>query len=423
MQKNLRWWLPDGHAIDEREFETRHRIITTALSLHVPVLVIIGLFNGYSWWHAMAETAPVLGFSLFAQRPGHRVIRSSSASLGLVYAASVLVHFADGIIEAHFHWFVVLTLASLYVDIRPFVAAVGYTAVHHFAMSLYDPTLVFEHERGQENPFLWTMVHVVFVVMLIGSAAINWIALQIGQEERAELTRLREEQAQARAHQQELVAEQSARLATESNTVQSTISGASAAMEASGESVVQAAEAVDGAAEMARRAREEAGTTRAAVVELSTQSQEITRMVELITEIAGRTTLLALNAAIEAARAGASGKGFAVVASEVRNLAQSTTDATSEVRVLTNEIESKIDDAAERVKTLAEFVDQVGEQHQLIEQHMAQHREHMTSTHEDVDTAAHTMLPIIEGINQLNQLMQESVSRDDELADDSLAPA
>ncbi|MEM9652449.1 MAG: methyl-accepting chemotaxis protein [Actinomycetota bacterium] len=396
----------------DREFETRHRIITIVLALHAPALLLIGVLNGYALWHAALETFPVLAFALFAHRPGHRVIRSSSSSLGLVYAASALVHFSGGIIEAHFHWFVVLTLASLYVDIRPFVAAVGYTAVHHFFMSLYDPTLVFEHERGQENPLLWTLIHVVFVVMLIGGAAVNWVTLQLGQDERSELMRLREEQVQARARQQELVAEQSAKLATDSHTVRTTISGASSAMEGSANSVVQAAEAVEGAAEMARRAGEETSTTRAAVVDLSAQSQEITRMVEMITDIAGRTTLLALNAAIEAARAGAAGRGFAVVANEVKGLAQSTAEVTSEIRVLTDEIEAKIGASAERVETLAEFVDQIGAQHQLIEAHMSRHREQMASTHEDVDAAARTMLPIIQGIDQLNDLMQETVGQD-----------
>ena len=87
--------------------------------------------------------------------------------------------------------------------------------------------------------------------------------------------------------------------------------------------------------------RETVAETTRKVKRLAESSQEISKIVALISGIASRTNLLALNASIEAARAGEAGRGFAVVADEVRQLADRAAKALKEIEQIVLQIQQE----------------------------------------------------------------------------------
>ncbi|RKD32345.1 methyl-accepting chemotaxis protein [Thermohalobacter berrensis] len=116
---------------------------------------------------------------------------------------------------------------------------------------------------------------------------------------------------------------------------------------------------------------------------LSEHVDEIGKIVSFIEEISQQTNLLALNAAIEAARAGEHGKGFTVVAEEVRQLAEQTSNASSDIVNIVNKIQ---DEMKLVTKSMNTGIDEVNKGSQIIGSTTESFNRILTETDQVVET-------------------------------------
>ena len=107
------------------------------------------------------------------------------------------------------------------------------------------------------------------------------------------------------------------------------------------------------ASQVAQQSGVVVGKVIATMTSINDSSNKIVDIISVIDGIAFQTNILALNAAVEAARAGEQGRGFAVVATEVRNLAQRSSQAAREIKLL-------IDDSVDKVAAGSKLVDEAG---------------------------------------------------------------
>ena len=166
------------------------------------------------------------------------------------------------------------------------------------------------------------------------------------------------------------------------------------------------------AEDASEEARESDQIVRDAVLsmqEIHSVSEEISRTLGVINDIAFQTNLLALNAGVEAARAGEAGRGFAVVASEVRALAQRASNAAQQIGGLIATSSEQIERGVHRVARTGETLSSLGDSIRKIGDQVAdiaQSTEAQSGAAAEINRA----MGEIDGATQQNTAMFEEIT-------------
>ena len=143
--------------------------------------------------------------------------------------------------------------------------------------------------------------------------------------------------------------------------------------------------------------------TVSAMSEIEASSDQITKIINVIDDIAFQTNLLALNAGVEAARAGEAGRGFAVVASEVRALAQRSSEAAQEIGAL-------ISSSDTQVRHGVELVGRAGDALQAIVQAIGDISGHVSGIAGSASEQASGLGEINTAVDHLDKTQQQNVA-------------
>jgi diguanylate cyclase (GGDEF)-like protein/PAS domain S-box-containing protein len=167
--------LPHGGSLPREVWERRHRAIVVLLFAHIPIVAAFAVVRGYSIGHGLVEAGAVAVFAVLAgQTRLGGAFRSMTAAVGLLTASAVLVHLANGAIEMHFHFFVMVGILTMYQDWLPFLVAIAYVVVHHGLMGAIAPRSVYSHPAAWAHPWTWAAIHGAFILAASAAYVVAW---------------------------------------------------------------------------------------------------------------------------------------------------------------------------------------------------------------------------------------------------------
>src|SRR5580765_6390999 len=137
-------YLPKGQSLPESVWRVRHRTLQHLLRAHVVGIFIYALATGNSLAHSLTESGIIAFFAVASTvEDRYRKFSSAMTAIGLVACSATLVHLSGGVIEMHFHFFVMVGIMTLYQDWLPFLLAIAFVVLHHGVLGTLDPSAVY----------------------------------------------------------------------------------------------------------------------------------------------------------------------------------------------------------------------------------------------------------------------------------------
>ncbi|MGH3751338.1 MAG: ATP-binding protein [Pseudonocardiaceae bacterium] len=167
-------YLPHGNLLDDAVWRKRHKVVLWVLGLHLPALFGFALWLRHSPLTILYGLIPLVVCLLTGIGTPQRRVASFFTSAGLVYCAAALVVFSRGSIEAHFHFFIIIGFIALYQDWVPFLWNIVFTVLSHGIGTAWEAGLIFNHPSAQANPWAWSLVHGVAVLLACAGVVVFW---------------------------------------------------------------------------------------------------------------------------------------------------------------------------------------------------------------------------------------------------------
>jgi diguanylate cyclase (GGDEF)-like protein len=157
--------LPEGRLLPEPVWRRRHVVLVRIAAMQAVGLGLLSVLTGHAVLGAITGTVVILlPLPIALPDEFNRQVRAAATTVSLLGGCVLLVHLMAGITEAHFSFFVVVGLVSLYQDWVPFGVALLLTIAHHGIMGTLHPHEVFGTSAAQSQPWVWAGIHGGFVL-------------------------------------------------------------------------------------------------------------------------------------------------------------------------------------------------------------------------------------------------------------------